>query len=280
MSRSATWMPFYVGDYLADTGRLTTTCHGAYMLLIMDYWRNGPLPDDDQILATITRLGDCAWRKVKKVVRPFFHAHDGRLHHRRIDAELAKVTNISGKRRGAAQARHDANDAVLHANDHANEAVLHANDHANEAVLHTDLHADSRASALPSQSQKQKPRKRTPPNPPAEAGGNVGVVEDVYFQTFIDNYPRRKAIDAAHRAWQARIAEGIDPEEILEGLQRFEFTSRIDKIPYPANWLRAGQWRDVPDSAAEPGFDPVLRAVGLKPADFVNCTDEERRLLQ
>lgn len=50
------WMPLYVGDYLGDTGHLTTAQHGAYLFLMMHYWRKGELPDDDRQLSKITKL--------------------------------------------------------------------------------------------------------------------------------------------------------------------------------------------------------------------------------
>ena len=46
----------HIGDYLQDTTRLSTEQQGAYLLLIMDYWTNGPLPDDDAALAS----GSCS----------------------------------------------------------------------------------------------------------------------------------------------------------------------------------------------------------------------------
>lgn len=82
------WMPLYIGDYLADTTRLTTEQHGAYLLLLMDYWRNGPPPNDDATLAQITRLVPTAWKKAKPAVLRFFSDIDGMLHQKRADEEL------------------------------------------------------------------------------------------------------------------------------------------------------------------------------------------------
>ncbi|MBF6987230.1 DUF1376 domain-containing protein [Cupriavidus sp. IK-TO18] len=82
------WMPLYIGDYLADTTRLTTEQHGAYLLLLMDYWRNGPPPNNDATLAQITRLTPAAWKKSRPALLRFFKEVDGALHQKRIDQEL------------------------------------------------------------------------------------------------------------------------------------------------------------------------------------------------
>ena len=66
------WMPLYIGDYLADTSRLTTEQHGAYLLLLMDYWRSGKLPDKDQVLAQICKLTPDAWSNAKAMLSQFF----------------------------------------------------------------------------------------------------------------------------------------------------------------------------------------------------------------
>ncbi len=97
------WMPLYVADYLADTARLTTEQHGAYMLLIMDYWRNGAPPDDDAVLAQICRLQPAQWRKHAPLLRGFFESSGGKLVHKRIDFEREKASGISDKRTTAAK---------------------------------------------------------------------------------------------------------------------------------------------------------------------------------
>jgi uncharacterized protein YdaU (DUF1376 family) len=107
MSRTDTWMPLYIGDYLADTMSLEAREHGAYLLLLMHYWRNGPLPDDDRALAGIARVDRKTWiSDTGPIVRQFFTARDGLLNQKRVDLERAQAVSISDKRRNAAMIRH------------------------------------------------------------------------------------------------------------------------------------------------------------------------------
>ena len=89
------WMPLNVGDYLADTGHLTTTQHGAYLLLLMHYWRKRELPDDDKQLAAIAKLPLRIWLDTRETLQAFFH--DG-WKHKRVEAEIQKRVEVSNKR--------------------------------------------------------------------------------------------------------------------------------------------------------------------------------------
>jgi uncharacterized protein YdaU (DUF1376 family) len=89
MAKNNRWMPTDVGDYLADTMHLTYCQHGVYLLLLFQYWKTGPLPDDDVTLASIVKADIRIWKKsLAPVIRPFFSRHaDGLLHQKRMDAE-------------------------------------------------------------------------------------------------------------------------------------------------------------------------------------------------
>jgi uncharacterized protein YdaU (DUF1376 family) len=103
MTKVDIWMPLYVADYLADTSRLTTEQHGAYLLLLMDYWRNGPPPDDDFILQQITKLRPDAWSNAKAVLKQFFQVENGEWKHSRVEKELSDAKDK--KERQTARAR-------------------------------------------------------------------------------------------------------------------------------------------------------------------------------
>jgi len=82
------FMPFYVGDYLKDTNRLSAAEHGAYLMLMLDYWQNGPIPDDERILFRLSRMSAQEWADSKVVLLGYFKRRDGKLIHSRIDREL------------------------------------------------------------------------------------------------------------------------------------------------------------------------------------------------
>jgi len=100
---SRPWMPLYIADYLRDTRQLTTAEHGAYLLLIMEYWTVGELPADDRKLARIAGMTAPEWRKAKPNVQTFFT--EG-WRHKRIDHELKEAERISnaGRKAGLASA--------------------------------------------------------------------------------------------------------------------------------------------------------------------------------
>ena len=71
---------------------------GAYVLLLMDYWSNGPLPADDRKLLQITRLRPAAWRKLKQELQGFFEERDGKWFQSRSDRELEKARELGQRR--------------------------------------------------------------------------------------------------------------------------------------------------------------------------------------
>lgn len=91
------WMPMFVADYMADTSRLTLEQHGAYLILIFDYWRNGAPPEDDAVLAQILRLDRKSWLKLRPAIAPFFQIEGGAWRHKRVDAEIIKAQGRSDK---------------------------------------------------------------------------------------------------------------------------------------------------------------------------------------
>lgn len=49
------WMPIFIKDYLGDTSRLRANEHGVYLLLLFDYWINGALPNDMEVLKQVSK---------------------------------------------------------------------------------------------------------------------------------------------------------------------------------------------------------------------------------
>ena len=99
------YMQLYVADYLADTMHLSAEEHGAYLLLIFNYWQTGkPLPDNDKRLANVARLSNERWTDVKQTLIEYFVVVDGSLVHPRVEADLQFVEDKQNKASAAGKA--------------------------------------------------------------------------------------------------------------------------------------------------------------------------------
>src|SRR4051812_26578678 len=140
MAKASTWMPLYIGDYLADTMHLEAREHGAYLLLLMHYWRTGPLPNDPRGLAVIARVDRRVWASdTGPIVLRFFEERDGFLHQKRMDAEMAEAKGISDIKRAAARKRWETPDRKVNGPGPAGNASAdaYASPHADEVDVQT-----------------------------------------------------------------------------------------------------------------------------------------------
>lgn len=73
MAASSPYFMFHPADYLADTQHLTTEEHGAYLLLLMNYWQTGKaLNNTSDRLAVVVRLSSERWQSVQTTIAEFF----------------------------------------------------------------------------------------------------------------------------------------------------------------------------------------------------------------
>jgi uncharacterized protein YdaU (DUF1376 family) len=102
------YMQLYVAEYLADTSHLNAAQHGAYLLLLMNYWQRGKaLPDLNDRLATVARMSNDEWTANRGILSEFFCVENGLWIHSRVERDLVKVKGISnaGKIGGIASAK-------------------------------------------------------------------------------------------------------------------------------------------------------------------------------
>jgi uncharacterized protein YdaU (DUF1376 family) len=243
---SQPWFPFYVGDYVRDTARLTTEGHGAYLLLMLDYWANGAPPDDDETLASIARLSPEAWLRLRQKLAPFFQITDGKWLHKRIEKEREIAEEKHQKRVNAGKAGGEAKAKNQQSSSNASPELP----------------------ALPYQSQPQpqplkealsrsKDRPVSAPDPDQidleEAIAAKSARKPSRFDEFWQAYPRRDGPNPrkpAESRFNTLVKTGLDPEMLIaeakklavEEGKRGNVGTRF--IPQAATWLNQQRWSD------------------------------------
>ncbi|HEY4202615.1 MAG TPA: DUF1376 domain-containing protein [Devosiaceae bacterium] len=208
---SEPYLPFYVGDYLRDTGFLTLEQHGAYLMLLMRLWAaGGSLPGDEDKLARLAGVSLRKWRPLWAELHDFFEHRDGAITHKRISAELVKAGQLRAKR-AAAGARGAA----------ANILKNHASPPANAEALPGQIRPDQlTVKAEPEGSAKTRPSRLSPDwvlpdafRRWAEARGLPAERCDIEATRMLNwsiNAGRRGLKADWFRAWQNWVLSAID----------------------------------------------------------------------
>ncbi len=101
------WVAWFAGEYLNKTRHLTMGQHGAYSLLLWEYYINGPISARaQQVLNICSAHAQHEKDDVAFVLSEFFILEDGFYHNARADAEISKRDDIRNKRVKAGKARH------------------------------------------------------------------------------------------------------------------------------------------------------------------------------
>lgn len=198
------WMPFYVADYMADTGRLTTEQHGAYLLILLDYWRNGAPPDDDQVLAQIARLSPDAWSNARSMLKGLFKQRDGFWIHDRVEFELAAAK--SNKQFAEDRARAGAN--AMWEKRRAAELDASSNASSNAS---SKPKAILQACTSPSPSPTEEPIKK-----PLSASADVQAVFDYWRQRM--NHPKAAFDDKRKKLIKKAIELGYTTTDLFAAI--------------------------------------------------------------
>ncbi len=261
------YMQLYIADYLADTMHLSAEEHGAYLLLMFNYWQTGkPIPKNR--LAKIARLTNERWADVEPSLREFFCDNGEEWVHLRIEEDLAsvreKLTKKSAAGKASVQARRSRKEADVQTKQERNLTGVQTDV---EVVFEHDVNTKA------TNKDTDKDLKTDPPlNPPR---GNRGVKKfdplDIALPNWISvslwrewvefRHALRKPIrteqgaNGAIRELEKFRQQGFTPEQVIRHSIANEYQGLFaPKGVRPETLLRQVNTVSLPDSAIPPGF--------------------------
>ncbi|EPD7231080.1 DUF1376 domain-containing protein [Escherichia coli] len=261
------YMQLYIADYLADTMHLSAEEHGAYLLLMFNYWQTGkPIPKNR--LAKIARLTNERWADVEPSLQEFFCDNGEEWVHLRIEEDLAsvreKLTKKSAAGKASVQARRSRKEADVQTKQERNLTGVQTDV---EVVFEHDVNTKA------TNKDTDKDLKKDPPlNPPR---GNRGVKKfdplDIALPNWISvslwrewvefRQALRKPIrteqgaNGAIRELEKFRQQGFSPEQVIRHSIANEYQGLFaPKGVRPETLLRQVNTVSLPDSAIPPGF--------------------------
>lgn len=211
------YIQLYVADYLADAAHLNAAQHGAYLLLIFNYWQKGhALNNSNERLASVARMSNDEWEQNRAIVAEFFRIDGDTWHHDRIDADLAAVADKSTKASRAGKA--SADNRAANVQQSFNERSTNAERTFNHTDTDTDTYTDTytkqeqRADARPT----KKRGTRLPPDwsPDAELAAWVSTEKPGFPMTselakFRDYWAAKAGAGGVKLDWSATFRNWV-----------------------------------------------------------------------
>ena len=261
------YMQLYIADYLADTMHLSAEEHGAYLLLMFNYWQTGkPIPKNR--LAKIARLTNERWADVEPSLQEFFCDNGEEWVHLRIEEDLAsvreKLTKKSAAGKASVQARRSRKEADVQTKQERNLTGVQTDV---EVVFEHDVNTKA------TNKDTDKDLKTDPPlNPPR---GNRGVKKfdplDITLPNWISVSLWRERVEfrqalrkpirteqganGAIRELEKFRQQGFSPEQVIRHSIANEYQGLFaPKGVRPETLLRQVNTVSLPDSAIPPGF--------------------------
>lgn len=223
------YMQLYVSDYLSDTAHLTTEEHGAYLLLLFNYWQTGkPLRADR--LATVARMSNDRWNSVELTLSEFFNieVNPGSWTHLRVEADLhqvaSKATQASdaGKKSALARALAKQASQTVASTGVATKAQRNAN--------HTDTDTDTDTEEDQDQHHLVK------------------FDAKAAFSTFWKLYPRKVSKAPSEKKFMTKCKDQKTFDAIMtsvaEHIKGAWNLTEMQYIPHASAWLNQERWND------------------------------------
>lgn len=258
-----------IGDYAKDTRHLSLLEHGAYtMMLDIAYTSEAPLPTDRTALFRLC----CARSKddqkaVETVLQEFFTEQENGWIQKRVQKEIADYVGTSDTKRFAVFARMWAKEFgkkkpipcielwLSHLETfYVNHPAITRESPDYQMMVEWYSHVSLTKNQEP-ETKNQKPFSLAA----GAADGDTlipnlsGIGEKkkgAQAVEIYEAYPRKVARDAALKAIEKRLDQGMDAQELLDATcayaaatQRWEVGDR-QFIPHPATWFNAGGFAD------------------------------------
>jgi len=203
------YIQLYVADYLADTMHLEAEEHGAYLMLIFNYWQTGkPIPKARA--QAISRVPNERWNSVEQKLNEFFNDTGTHWQHNRIDEDLLRVEGKQSEasKAGKASAAARRSKKLAEAQRTLNARSTNVDDPLQQNGNHTDTDTDT-------EEDKEKPLVPS-------ADGTSDYSQD--FEKLWKAYPKRDGNNskkAAWKAWKARTRSGVPANDLILAASRY-----------------------------------------------------------